>query len=216
MEVKQETSESEETSCKIELDNEEFDHGTDGTLDDFKIEIEKEPKREPAYNAFDYLYIPEKAKVEQDEYKFNICEETQTTNEEKMEPDVCASSLYIHLDNEAILNESKSIVMNLSQGTKKEEIMKEKEKIIEEFLNATEKIYTKEQLDILRKTVAPLAPNLKALDNTVQAKITLLKKKNKMPHNKKIQTQRRLYSTKKKTRKIQERMLSKDLLQMKP
>uniref|UniRef100_A0A6P7HB39 Uncharacterized protein LOC114346518 isoform X4 n=1 Tax=Diabrotica virgifera virgifera TaxID=50390 RepID=A0A6P7HB39_DIAVI len=82
MEVKQETSESEETSCKIELDNEEFDHGTDGTLDDFKIEIEKEPKREPAYNAFDYLYIPEKAKVEQDEYKFNICEETQTTNEE--------------------------------------------------------------------------------------------------------------------------------------
>uniref|UniRef100_A0A6P7GU67 Uncharacterized protein LOC114346518 isoform X3 n=1 Tax=Diabrotica virgifera virgifera TaxID=50390 RepID=A0A6P7GU67_DIAVI len=114
----------------------------------------------------------------------------------EMEPDVCASSLYIHLGNESILNESKSIVMNLSQGTKKEEIMKEKEKIIEEFLNATEKIYTKEQLDILRKTVAPLAPNLKALDNTVQAKITL-EKKNKMPHNKKIQTQRRLYSTKK-------------------
>ncbi|XP_050499034.1 zinc finger protein 468-like isoform X2 [Diabrotica virgifera virgifera] len=84
MEVKQETNEE---TCKIEIDNEEFDgDGTDGTLDDFNIEIKVEPKREPVYKAFDYLDFPEDTKVEEDEYKFNICEETQTTNEESLRP----------------------------------------------------------------------------------------------------------------------------------
>ncbi|XP_050511950.1 uncharacterized protein LOC126888001 [Diabrotica virgifera virgifera] len=74
MEVKQETN---ETTCKIEIET----CGGDDPFHAFKIEITEEPKREPAYDTFDYLDFPVNTKVEQDEYKFTPFEEKQTTEE---------------------------------------------------------------------------------------------------------------------------------------
>ncbi|CAG9827902.1 unnamed protein product [Diabrotica balteata] len=76
MEIKQEASEK---SCKIER------VACDGPMDAVKIEIKEEPKRESAYDAFDYLDLnkfPLKTEVEPDEYKFKLFEDKQTTNEE--------------------------------------------------------------------------------------------------------------------------------------
>ncbi|CAG9833722.1 unnamed protein product [Diabrotica balteata] len=68
MEIKQETSEK---SCKIEIGYETCV----GPLNAVKIEIKEEPKKESAYDTFDYLDFPvdSKPKVGQDE--FNLFEE---------------------------------------------------------------------------------------------------------------------------------------------
>lgn len=103
-----------------------------------------------------------------------------------------------NLDYQRTVTESESIAINLTKGahTVKENVIAEKEKIIQQFLHVTKEIKSQEQLEVLRKTVAPLAPNLKALEILKERKPSLIDK-NKAPHNKKIVTQRRLYSTKK-------------------
>ncbi|XP_072397042.1 uncharacterized protein [Diabrotica undecimpunctata] len=90
MEIKQEVSET----CKIETET------CDGPLDAFKIEIKEEPMRESAYHASDYFGLdkplnefPINTEVEQDEYKFTLFEEKQTTNEEKTEARKCWKNL---------------------------------------------------------------------------------------------------------------------------
>ncbi|XP_050498592.1 zinc finger protein 239-like isoform X2 [Diabrotica virgifera virgifera] len=79
MEINQEASEE---TCKIKVE----DTCVGSSFDVCKIEINEEPKREPVYDAFiDYLDSNEfsiDTKVEQDEYKFSLVEEKQTTNEE--------------------------------------------------------------------------------------------------------------------------------------
>ncbi|CAG9837846.1 unnamed protein product [Diabrotica balteata] len=77
MEIKQEASEK---ACKIKVEDKCV-----GPLDAFKIEIKEEAKRESAYDQFDYLESNEFAvntEVEQDECKFTLIEEKQTTNDE--------------------------------------------------------------------------------------------------------------------------------------
>ncbi|XP_072385647.1 uncharacterized protein [Diabrotica undecimpunctata] len=76
MEIKPEAS---KRTCKLEIDNDT----SVGPLDAFKIEIKEEPKTETAYDAFIGLNeFPVNTEVEQDEYKFTLFEEKQTSNEE--------------------------------------------------------------------------------------------------------------------------------------
>ncbi|CAG9832086.1 unnamed protein product [Diabrotica balteata] len=78
MEIKQEAGEK---TCKIKKEN----GACDDSLDAFKIEIKEEPKTESAYDTFDHLdsnIFSVNTKVEQDEHKFTLFEEKQTTNEE--------------------------------------------------------------------------------------------------------------------------------------
>ncbi|CAH0562807.1 unnamed protein product [Brassicogethes aeneus] len=74
------------------------------------------------------------------------------------------------LENKAILTESESIVNNLNQGSiksKEENILKEKDKIIQQFLDATHNIKTKAQLEVLRSySDNSQAPNGKTVPTT--------------------------------------------------
>uniref|UniRef100_A0A6P7FYH7 Uncharacterized protein LOC114335576 isoform X2 n=1 Tax=Diabrotica virgifera virgifera TaxID=50390 RepID=A0A6P7FYH7_DIAVI len=81
MEIKQEVGEK---TLKIEIDDQCV-----GPLDVFKIEIKEEPKRETAYQTFDYLDSNEftvSTEVERGEDKFIPFEEDPTTNEERHHP----------------------------------------------------------------------------------------------------------------------------------
>jgi hypothetical protein len=100
-------------------------------------------------------------------------------------------------------DETTGILFSLNQAgpvTKtKESLMREKEDLRVSLNNIIDSITSMEEVEVLKKMIAPIAPTLTAVRQK-NSQIKIKARKILIPHNKKIEPQRRLFSTKKKKR----------------
>lgn len=111
--------------------------------------------------------------------------------------------------------EQQQIIQSLrkSSGTHKiQELEAEREKLKMKHLQIIENITTFEQLEAFKRITAPLETTMLAIAESGNGTPTNLlapttsKHTTNSPHNKNINKQRRLFSTKKKTRKLNEKL----------
>lgn len=98
-------------------------------------------------------------------------------------------------------DELQSILMDVSSKTRPSTSLEaEKKKLKEELhelINKVDSMVSQSELDVVKKCILPITPTLIAL-NMPNKSIKNPKKENKIPHNQKIDKQRKFVSTKRK------------------
>lgn len=124
---------------------------------------------------------------------------------------------FVFIENELVIDTSQkhveisglveAISTTSSTSDAKQEIEERKRKFLQLIQDEISKVSTSEEMDAVEKMYAPMKPTLAAVRSQQQFAKKFVGESSKTPSNKKIEPQRRLFSTKK--RKTQKASLAK-------